>query len=146
MSTWRVEPDLPLTLLNGAGMVVQLCFLGWMARYLLKKARGRGFRWLSWQEWRHGEDADILNFAVAVTVFTAGVCAESAFRWTWRMFFNAADFGPGQIAFLALALATVVTGALCKIRSVTNPDLGHWPWIAALIASILFTAATWFFY
>lgn len=135
----RFDPNMPLELLNGCGMVVEVIFLVWMAKYILVEAR---FRHLTWRHWVSGDLPYSVNFVVAVFFFDAGVCLRSIAIWVWRRFFDAGDFGVGQIAMLALGGVLIVFGGLCKLRAVTNPDFsGTWPyrpWIRAAFVVVLF--------
>ena len=56
----RIDPDFPLELLNGAGMVVEFFFLSWMMRYLWRETRRRG---LGVKEWLRWELPPSMNFA-----------------------------------------------------------------------------------
>lgn len=139
MTGWRIDPNVPLELLNGSGMVVEIFFLVWMVRYLRKETTARH---LTSADWMHGRLPPSMNFIVAVFVFDSGVALNRMVIWVWRRFFGAGDFGVLQLALLAVGGLMIVIGGLCKIRSVTKPDLGNQPWLRALGAVLLFVLAT----
>lgn len=135
----RFDPNMPLELLNGCGMVVEVIFLVWMAKYILKEARARH---LTWRQWVRGDLPYSVNFVVAVFFFDSGVCLRSIVIWAWRRFAGAGDFGVVQLALLAVGGVLIVFGGLCKLRGVTNPDFsGTWPyrpWVRAAFVVVLF--------
>ncbi len=133
----KVDPNVPLELLNGGGMVLAAFFLWWMTIYLLKESTRRKLRALDW----FGRLPPSMHLAVAIFVFDFGVVIWLAVRWTWRMFYGAADFGEAQIILLGIGSVVVIIGALCKIRAITRPDHGNWPWLMALAALAVFLAA-----
>ena len=138
MTGWTVDPSLPLELLNGAGMVLETCFLSCMALYLFREVRRRQ---LSVRDWVFDLPPS-MHLAVAIFVFDFGVCLRSAVIWIWRHFYKAGDFGLIQMSLLAYGGAIIVIGSLCKIRAITKPDFGNGPWLMSLAAMILFILAT----
>lgn len=134
-----VNPELPLELLNGAGMVLETCFLGLMVLYLLKETKRRG---LGVADWIGGRLPPSMNFALAVMVCDSGVWLRSIVVWSWRRFYDGGGFGNYQLAFLALGALAIVVGSLCKIRAITKPDHGNGPWLASAAAVLLFVVVT----
>lgn len=135
----RFDPNLPLELLNGCGMVVEVIFLAWMAQYLRNEARTRH---LTLRQWMRGDLPYSVNFVVAVFFFDTGVCLRSIVIWVWRRFTGASDFGVVQLSLLAIGGVLIVFGGLCKLRGVTNPDFrGTWPyrpWVRAAFVVVAF--------
>lgn len=131
-----VNPNIPLELLNGGGMVLAVFFLSWMAVYLFKESVRRK---LGVRDWL-GRLPPSMHLAVAIFVFDLGVVVFLAVVW-WRVFYAAADFSETQIVLLALGAVTIIVGALCKIRAITKPDHGNWPWLMALAALAVFLGA-----
>lgn len=140
--TWTIDPNLPLELLNGGGMVVELFFLIYMVQYLWKETTRRG---LGVRTWLAGQLPPSMNFAVAVVVFDVGVWARSVDIWVWRRFFGAAPFNMTQIIILGLGALAILLGSLCKVRAITKPDYGNGPWMVALGSTAAFIAATLYF-
>src|SRR5436305_1352890 len=90
----RVDPNTPLELLNGCSMVLEIIFLAWMARYIVKEALKRG---LTLRQWVHGELPYSVNFVVAVFFFDSGICLRTIVVWYWRRFYGGGDFGFVQL-------------------------------------------------
>lgn len=139
MSVWAVDPNLPLELLNGGGMVVEFFFLGWMIRYLWNETTRRK---LTWRTWLAGHLPPSMNFAVSVIVFDIGVWIRSVDIWVWRRFFGAADFNQPMILILAGGAVAILLGSLCKVRAITKPDFGNVPWLVSAGATAVFVAAS----
>lgn len=135
----RVDPSLPLELLNGAGLVVDGIFLAWGVWYLRRETLRRNYASsvLAWIV----RIPPHMNFVIAVLVHDAGVIARSAVIWAWRRA-GAGDFSVDQLAALALGALMIVVGGLCKIRAVTKPDHGDGPWLACLAALLIFLAGS----
>lgn len=139
MFDWRIDPNVPLELLNGSGTVVEIFFLVWMIRYLKKETTACG---LTVSDWLHYRLPPSMNFVVAVFVFDSGVALNRLVIWVWRRFFGAGDFGVMQLAMIGLGGLLILVGGLCKIRAVTKPYRGDGPWLRALGAVLLFVLAT----
>lgn len=140
--TWlspAIDPNLPMELLNGSGMVVELCFLICMARYLWVETRKRGF---GVREWLTLQLPPSMNFVVAVMVFDSGVWIRSSLIWSWRRFFHGAPFNSVQVIVLGFGAVALIFGSLCKIRSITKPDLGNGPWLISAGLTALFVVVT----
>jgi hypothetical protein len=142
MNIWAVDPNLPLELLNGGGMVVEFFFLGWMCRYLWKETRRRKLGFLAWSR---GALPPSMNFALAVVVFDIGVWVRSVDIWVWRRFFGAAAFNLAMIMILAGGAVAILLGSLCKVRAITKPDFGNSPWLISLAATVAFIAGSLLF-
>lgn len=141
MSGGSFDPNLPLELLNGAGVVLELCFLSWMAVYLWRETRRRH---LGPRNWFFGLPPS-MHLAVAIFVFDSGVWLRSSVIWAWRRFFGAGDFNATQLGILGFGGAVIVVGSLCKIRAITKPDYGDGPWLASAGAVALFLGASLIF-
>lgn len=138
MTVWRFDPGLPLELLNGAGVVLEFCFLSWMALYLWRESRRRNLKARDWLF----RLPPSMHLAVAIFVFDSGVWLRSAVIWMWRRFFHAADFSALQLGLLGVGGFVLVVGSLCKIRAITKPDFGNGPWLMSAGAVILFFGAS----
>lgn len=138
MTGWAVDPNMPLELLNGAGMVVEFFFIGWMARYLWNETTRRK---LTWRTWIAGHLPPSMNFAVSVIVFDIGVWVRSVDIWVWRRFYEATAFNGPMILILGVGAVAIILGSLCKVRSITKPDFGNMPWMVAATATALFVAS-----
>lgn len=136
-----IDPALPLELLNGAGMVLEFCFLSLMALYLWKETRRRN---LGFFEWSHGHLPPSMNFAIAVMVCDGGVWVRAVVIWAWRRIFGGGDFSNWQAAALAFGALLIVTGSLCKIRAISKPEYGNMPWVLAAVATVIFVTASMF--
>jgi hypothetical protein len=142
MKAWRLDPSMPMELLNGAGMVIELFFIVFLSIYLWRETQRRGFGFRGWWGWHLPPS---MNLAVAVMAFDIGVFVRTAVVWAWRRFYQGSDFGTMQVALLALGAIAILVGGLCKIRAVSFPDYGHGPWLATAGATALFAAATVYF-
>jgi hypothetical protein len=112
--------------INGAGVFVEFVFLGWGVIYLVREASRRHLtigRWL--RSLPPG-----MAFVMAVLLFDIGVGGRAAIIWSWRRYYDSGPFTPTQSAFLELTAALIVLGGLAKIRAVTRPDYGPFPWLA----------------
>lgn len=134
-----IDSALPLELLNGAGMVLEFCFLSLMALYLWRETRRRG---LGISEWAHGGLPPSMNFAIAVMVCDGGVWVRAVVIWAWRRIFGGGDFSNWQAAALAFGALLIVLGSLCKIRAVSKPDYGNMPWLLSAAATLAFVVVT----
>lgn len=134
-----IDPALPLELLNGAGMVLEFCFIGLMLMYLWRETRRRG---LAFADWIGGKLPPSMNLAIAVVVCDCGVWVRTIVIWAWREFYGGGDFGNWQAAALVLGALLIVVGSLCKIRAVSKPDYGDGPWMLAAAATLAFVLAS----
>jgi hypothetical protein len=128
-----IDPSLALELLNGAGAIIGISFLGLMARYLILESRRRHLRWRDWIF----DLPPSMHLAVAIFVCDLGVSIRTSLIWYWRHFGDG-NFTVGQMVTLGIGAAIIVIGSLCKIRSITKPDLGDGPWLLSLAAVVLF--------
>jgi hypothetical protein len=135
------DPNLPLELLNGAGMVLEGVFLTLMLIYLWRETHRRGLTWRAW----FGGLPPSMHFAVAVIVFDGGVLVRTAAVWVWRRFYGAGDFGAWFLAAIGLATLLIVVGSLCKIRAISRPDYGDGPWLLAVAAVMAFLLGSLYF-
>lgn len=133
------DQSLQLELLNGAGMVVEFCFIAYMVRYLRKEAIRRDLKLIDWINFRLPPS---MNFAISVVVFDAGVWLRSLTIWSWRRFERAGQFNRLELTALSIGAAMIVLGALCKVRAITKPDYGNEPWILTAVATALFVCLT----
>lgn len=142
MTVWRIDPNLPLELLNGAGMVLEFCFLSWVAVYLWRETRRRG---LTWRDWFFRMPPS-MHLAVAIMVFDGGVFMRSSVIWIWRRYLGAGDFSVLQLSLLGYGGMLIVVGSLCKIRAISKPDYGDGPWLISAGAVAAFLLATVIFH
>lgn len=138
-----VDPSLMLELLNGGSMLLSVFFLVFLGVYLVREARSRK---LTVGDWMLGRLPPSVNLAVAIFVFDFGTLIRANVIWVWRRFYDAADFGPVQVASLIIGAAFMTFGALCKIRAVTRLNYGDWPWLAAGVAALLFLLMSIYFH
>ena len=127
--------NLLLELLNGGGIVIEACFILFLLMYLRKETLRRG---IGIKEWYHFDLPPSMNLAVAVLVFDFGVFARTTVIWAWRKFYGAAEFNPNQIMLLSFAAVVIIVGGLCKIRAVSFPDYGHFPWVMTALMILSF--------
>lgn len=129
-----VSDGLALELINGAGAILDACFLLLIGFYLVKEHRRRG---LAFSDWLGGLPPS-MHFAVAVAACDAGILLRTSSSWVWRRFYAAGPFPSWLLALLILGGVGIVVGMLCKIRSISRPDYGDAPWLIALYALTIF--------
>lgn len=130
-----MSSNLLLELLDGGGMVIEAFFILFLLMYLRKETLRRG---IGIKEWYHFDLPPSMNLAIAVLVFDFGVFLRTAVIWAWRKFYGAAEFNPNQIMLLSFAAVVIILGGLCKIRAVSFPDYGHFPWLMTALMILLF--------
>lgn len=130
-----VNPVQALEWLNGGGLVLAVSFLFLISLYLFKESRRRKLTPL---DWLHGKIPPNMHFAVAIAVCDAGIGMRSGLIWGWRKFFAGGPFGKFGITMLAISAALIAIGFVCKIRSISRPDWGDGPWLAAVAALAVF--------
>jgi len=142
MTSLRFDPNVPLELLNGSGMVLEAIFVLLMLGYLWRETARRG---LTIRAWFCGGLPPSMHFAVAVIVFDGGVLIRTAFVWVWRRFYGAGEFGPWFMLAFMLAAALIAIGAIYKIRAISRPDYGDGPWLLSIAAVLAFLMASLYF-
>lgn len=134
------QSNMPLELLSGAGFLLEIFFLFVLAQYLRRECIRRGLGKIDMMMMRFPPS---MNLAVALLTCDVGVTIRSFVIWEWRTFGGAySSFHPAEIIGLAFGGLLIIIGGLCKIRSVTQPDMGSWPWVASLAAVSLFAIVT----
>lgn len=125
------NPGLFLEILNGGAVTPESLWLVLLAIYLSKESKRRGLRCL---DWFHLPPS--MNLIVAIFVCDAGISLRSFTIWTWRRFFSDGGHMNGaHAAAMILGSCLVLIGTLCKVRAITEPDHGKWPWIFATIST-----------
>ncbi len=120
-----------LELLNGAAVVPGLIVIALLTRYIVKEAKRRGLHPLNWGRFPPG-----MNLVLAMFLFVIGVWGEKVSKWAWRAF-GAGPFGISLTASLIFFGFLIIIGLLCKIRALTRPDFGNWPWLASAAVTAL---------
>lgn len=135
-SLLNVSPAFLLEMLNGGALTPETLWLVLLGIYLSKEARRRGLHTLDWFSLPPS-----MNLILAIFISDAGVQLKSLTVWIWRRFEGAGQFGAVQELLLVIGSALIVAGFLCKIRALTRPDHGNWPWLAACGLTIAATIA-----
>lgn len=121
-----------LEILNGGAVTPELIWLVLLGTYLSREARRRGLHFLDWFSLPPS-----MNLILAVFIFDAAIVSRSWVVWAWRRFDHAGDFGPMQTVALMVSGFFIVVGTLCKIRAMTHPDHGNWPWLASTAVTLV---------
>jgi hypothetical protein len=129
LSSFRV-PAVVLELLNGGAITPELLWLGLLVHYLVKESRRRGLQALDWFNLPPS-----MNLILAIAICDFGTTLRSMTIWFWRRF-GGGDFTDLQVLLLFTAGAFIAFGTLCKIRALTEPDHGWWPWLLATGATL----------
>lgn len=130
-----IDANLPLEIISGAGALLEFLFLLGLVQYLRKECIRRALTKTDMMLLRFPPS---MNLAVALLTFDTGVTIQRGIIWAWRAFYDGGDLSRLQIAGIAFGGLLIVVGGLCKIRSVTQPDLGAGPWIVSMILVVLF--------
>lgn len=115
-----------LEILNGGAVTPEFLWLVLLAIYLSREARRRGLNFYDWFRLPPS-----MNLILAVFIFDLAILSRSWVIWAWRRFDGAGEFGSAQVAAMVVSGAFILIGSLCKIRALTYPDYGSWPWMAA---------------
>lgn len=121
-----------LEMLNGVMIVPGAIVIGLLVRYLVKEALRRGLHGLDWIHFPAPMNLILSTFIVMVAVL-----GEKIVKWTWRRFLNVNDLGISESVTLIFFGALLVVGTLCKIRALTHPTYGNWPWLASSSATVI---------
>lgn len=130
-----VDANLPLEIISGAGALLEFLFLLGLVQYLRKECIRRKLTKTDMLLLRFPPS---MNLAVALVTFDTGVTIQRAIIWAWRALYDAGELSRLQLAGIAFGGLLIVIGGLCKIRSVTQPDLGAGPWVVSMILVVLF--------
>lgn len=120
-----------LQILNGSAVAPEVLWLVLLAVYLSRESRRRGLRWFNWFALPPS-----MNLMLAIFIFDAAILTRTTVIWAWRRFDLAGQFGPAQATVLIVSGSFVLIGSLCKIRAMTHPDFGNWPWLAATAITV----------
>lgn len=121
-----------LEILNGGAVTPEFLWLVLLTTYLSRESRRRGLRFYDWFRLPPS-----MNLILAVFIFDFAILARSWVIWAWRRFDGADEFGASQTAAMVISGALIVFGSLCKIRAMTYPEYGNWPWLAATFLTII---------
>lgn len=123
----RFDPSLPLEMLNGVGVILAVCFLAFLTVYLAREHKARDLRFRDW----FFRLPPSMHLVVAIYVFDLGVVVRAGVIWIWRRFFSGGDMSLIQLALLLVGAGIIAIGSLCKIRAISKPSFGNWPWVAS---------------
>lgn len=115
-----------LEIINGAAVTPEYIWLAMLGVYLSRESRRRGLHWFNWFRLPPS-----MNLMLAIFICDAAIITHSWVMWAWRRFDGDAQFGPSQTTVMIISGAFVLIGTLCKIRALTHPDHGNWPWLIA---------------
>jgi hypothetical protein len=113
-----------LEILNGGAVTPEFIWLCLLAVYLSRESRRRGLRFF---DWFHLPPS--MNLILAIFIFDLSILTRSWVVWAWRRFDDGGNFAAWQTTALVVSGAFIVIGTLCKIRALTYPDHGNWPWL-----------------
>lgn len=130
------DPALPLEILNGVGVILAVCFLIFLTVYLAREHKARNLRLWDW----FFRLPPSMHLVVAIYVFDLGVVVRAGVIWIWRRFFAGGDMTLTQLSLLLFGAGIIAIGSLCKIRAISKPTFGNWPWVAALGIVLLYLA------
>lgn len=132
----RFDPALPLEILNGVGVILSMCFLVFLTVYLGREHYARNLKFRDW----FFRLPPSMHLVVAIYVFDLGVVLRTGTIWIWRRFFASGDMSLLQLLLLLFGAAVIGIGSLCKIRAISKPSFGNWPWVAALVLVVFYLA------
>lgn len=135
--TGRFDPSVALEMLNGIGVILAVCFLVFLTVYLAREHKARDLRFRDW----FFRLPPSMHLVVAIYVFDLGVVVRAGVIWMWRRFFSGGDMSLMQLMLLLFGAAIIALGSLCKIRAVSKPSFGNWPWLASLALVLVYLAA-----
>jgi hypothetical protein len=124
----RLDPSLTLEILNGVGVILAGCFLVFLTVYLAREHKARNLRLRDW----FFRLPPSMHLVVAIYVFDLGVVVRAGVIWIWRRFFEGGSMSLMQLMLLLVGAVIIAIGSLCKIRAVSKPSFGNWPWLASL--------------
>lgn len=124
----RFDPALPLEVLNGVGVILAVCFLVFLTIYLAREHKARNLRFRDW----FFRLPPSMHLVVAIYVFDLGVVVRTSVIWIWRRFFDGGDMSLTQLLLLLFGAGIIAIGSLCKIRAISKPSFGDWPWLASM--------------
>lgn len=130
----RFDPSLTLELLNGVGVILASCFLVFLTVYLAREHKARELRVRDW----FFRLPPSMHLVVAIYVFDLGVVMRAGVIWIWRRYFEGGTMSLTQLTLLLLGAAIIAIGSLCKIRAVSKPSFGNWPWAVSLALVIVY--------
>lgn len=107
-------------ILRGAAIILDAIFICLLASYLIRETRRRHLRARDWVVMLPPP----MHFAVSVIVCDLGVLIYLA--------------GWDVPAIRLAGVGVILTGALCKIRSISKPDYGDGPWLLSAGAVLIF--------
>lgn len=121
-----------LEILNGGAVTPSLIWLCLLTVYLMKEAKRRDLHGIG--AWLHLPPS--MNLILAIYVCDAGVTLRSMLMWWWRHS-GAGELGAVKSWLMVGAVSLIVVGFLCKIRALTSPDYGDWPWLLSWATTLL---------
>ena len=127
-----------LEITNGIWTILNAFFTAFLINYLISEHRENN---LSTFNWFTGLPLG-MQVAVSLLIATIGTMILRCSVWVWR--FQTEGIGPLSTPLTIAVLFGTLTGAigmLCQLRVFSKPYYGHWPWIAAAIASLVFVAS-----
>ena len=116
-----------LEALNGAAVLPGLILLVLLTKYFRREAIRRGLRPMAWFRLPPS-----MQLALALFIFDAGATLRLGTTWFWYLIGR--RLVPMEMMFL-LAILVMITGLLCKIRALTEPDYGRAPWLISTIVT-----------
>lgn len=133
----RFDPARALEMLNGVGAILAAFFLIFLTVYLGREHYARDLRFRDW----FFRLPPSMHLVVAIYVFDLGVVVRTGTIWIWRRFFAGGDMSLLQLMLLLFGAAIIAIGSLCKIRAISKPSFGNWPWVTALGLVVLYLVA-----
>lgn len=117
---------------NRAAIFPAVVLLVLLGRYLSREAIRRGIHPLKWHLLPPS-----MNLALAMFIFDFGVTIRYVATAFW---YARGENIATLLGVFNLAIGIMIVGLLCKIKAITEPEYGRWPWFFTMttVLAIIF--------